>query len=76
LTTATETTDFPAQATGLMVGFNRHGLPGLVIGVLFIYLAAGFYLGLSALAANTQATNAVAVAMNRLADAIEKENRK
>ena len=73
---ATETETFPTQAAGLMVGFNRHGLPGLVIGVLFVYLAAGFWLGLSALGANTAATNAVAVAMNRLADAIEKENRK
>lgn len=76
MTTATETTDFPAQASGLMVGFNRHGLPGLVIGVLFLYLAGGFWLGISALSANTAATNAVAAAMNRLADAIEKENRK
>lgn len=72
----TDTDTFAAGANGVLAGFNRHGLPGLVIGVLFVYLSAGFWLGLSALGANTAATNAVAVAMNRLADAIEKENRK
>jgi len=75
MSTATETTDFPAQATGLMVGFNRHGLPGLVIAALLMMIAWQMWTQqtttIPALQASTKALTEMSNAVNSLTKTIE-----
>ena len=43
------------QAAGFMAGFNRYGLPGMVIGALFLIIGYLLYVNTAVIQANTRA---------------------
>ncbi len=67
---ATETEMYP-QAQNLMAGFNRHGLPGVVIGAQFMVIIVMLYFTLTIFQANIKAMVEMTGALNRLTESIK-----
>lgn len=67
----TETTHLPANLPPILAGFNRYGLPGMVIGVLFLFLGIESFYGIKALVNNTAIMTQMNATMQELKEQIK-----
>lgn len=60
----------PSPVPPILAGFNRYGLPGLVIGAQFLIIAGLLYFGIGALRDATRAMADMTGAMNQLSQTL------
>lgn len=70
---ATESSSFPIN--GVLSTFNRHGLPGVVIGAQFIIICGLIWVVVTALQANTQAMTEFTGVVREMKETIKESNR-
>lgn len=72
MASGSDSSSFPLNGNGLLPAFNKHGLPGAVIGAQFVIIAGLIYIVVTALQANTKAMTEFTGAVHEMNKTIER----